>query len=151
MPTMMRIGDLAPDFTLLTTDGETVRLYETLKTSPVVLFFYLKAFTPLCIKEACDFQNRLPDFHAQGAAVFGISSDSSSVAGQFKKRFHLDFPLLLDEGGQVRKAFGVPRALGVLPGRSTYVIGQQGYLTGVTHANGGSHIHIQESLRFLAQ
>jgi thioredoxin-dependent peroxiredoxin len=147
----MNVGELVPDFTLLTTEGESVCLYQELQIAPVVLFFYLRAFTPLCTKEACDFQSRLPQFDELGAQVFGISSDSERVARQFKKTFGLQFPLLLDSDGTVRKLFGVPRVWGIVPGRATYVIGQDRRVTGVTHANGGSRIHVEESLQFLDQ
>lgn len=142
-------GDLAPDFTLISTDGEAVHLYTAVESAQVVLFFYLKAFTPLCIREACSFQNELPAFDTAGALVLGISPDSAPVARQFKKTFRLSFPLLLDVAGTVREAFQVPRLMGFIPGRSTYVINRDRRIAGITHAHGGSQVHVQESLRFL--
>ncbi len=145
----MKQGDLAPDFTLSSTESERVNLYATLERTQVVLFFYLKAFTPLCTSEACSFQSSLPSFQAAGAAVFGISPDSETIARQFKKLFRLEFPLLLDKDGNVRESFKVPRLLGFMPGRSTYVIGRDRRISGVTHAHTKGHLHVEESLRFL--
>ena len=140
---------IAPDFTLPSTIGEQINLYRVLQKQPVILFFYLKAFTPVCTSEACSFQNQLPSFEEQNAAVFGISSDSQSVARKFAETFKLKFPLLLDHGGAVRKLYDVPKFLGLLPGRSTYVIGQDKTIAYATHSQLGSHVHVEESLRFL--
>lgn len=145
----MKAGDIAPDFSLPSTEDESVHLYSVLESSPVVLFFYLKAFTPLCVSEVCTFQSELPSFIAAGARVFGISSDSETLARQFKRAMKLDFPLLIDKNGTVRQAFNVPRLLLVVPGRSTYVISRDRRISGVTHANGSGRVHIQESLQFL--
>ena len=145
----MNKGDLVPDFTLYSTEGDVINLYSQLEQHPVVLFFFLKAFTPLCTSEACSFQSQLPAFESAGAAVLGVSSDSESVARHFKKVFRLGYPLLLDQGGSVRKAFAVPRMLGFIPGRSTYVIGRDRTITGITHAHTRGKVHVEESLQFL--
>jgi peroxiredoxin Q/BCP len=139
----------APDFTLPSTTGAQINLYQVLERQPVVLFFYLKAFTPVCTSEACSFQNQLPSFQELNAAVLGISSDSKTVARKFAETFKLQFPLLLDTGGVVRKLYQVPKFLGLLPGRSTYVIGQDRAIVYATHSHLGSHVHVEESLRFL--
>ena len=139
----------APDFTLRSTTGGQIHLYQVLEEQPVVLFFYLRAFTPICTSEACSFQNQLPSFQEQNAAVFGISSDSETVARKFAETFKLKFPLLLDPGGAVRKLYQVPKFLGLLPGRSTYVISQDKTVVYATHSQLGSHVHVEESLRFL--
>lgn len=140
---------IAPDFTLPSTTGQQVNLYQVLEKQPVVLFFFLRAFTPVCTSEACSFQSQLADFQSVNAAVFGISSDSESVGRKFANTFKLQYPLLLDIGGKVRKLYQVPKFLGLLPGRSTYVISQNREVVYATHAQLGSHIHVQESLRFL--
>jgi thioredoxin-dependent peroxiredoxin len=139
----------APDFILLSTTGVAVNLYKLLEKQPVVLFFYLRAFTPICTSEACTFQNQLPAFQDLNAAVLGISSDSEAVARKFAEAFKLKFPLLLDSGGKVRKLYQVPKFLGFLPGRSTYVISQDKNIAYATHVQLGSHVHVEESLRFL--
>jgi thioredoxin-dependent peroxiredoxin len=140
---------IAPDFTLPSTTGAEIHLYSVLQKQPVVLFFYLKAFTPVCTSEACSFQSQLPSFQNLNAAVLGISSDSETVAHKFAAAFKLQFPLLLDAGGKIRKLYNVPKALGLLPGRSTYVISQDRNIAYVTHSLLGSHVHVEKSLRFL--
>ena len=145
----MKQGDVAPDFTLNSTDGEAVNLYTALEKTQVVLFFYLGAFTPLCTSEACNFQSNLAAFEVARASVIGISSDSEAVAIWFRKVFRLEFPILLDKDGNVRKAFQVPRLMRFIPGRSTYVIGQDRRIVGITHAHTKGQLHVEESLRFL--
>jgi peroxiredoxin Q/BCP len=140
---------IAPDFTLPSTAGAAVNLYKLLEKQPVVLFFYLRAFTPVCTSEACTFQRQLGAFQDLNASVLGISSDSENIARKFAETFKLQFPLLLDTGGKVRKLYKVPKFLGLLPGRSTYVIGQDKSIAYVTHAQLGSHVHVEESLHFL--
>lgn len=140
---------IAPDFTLPSTTGQHISLYKLLEKQPVVLFFFLRAFTPVCTSEVCNFQNQLPDFENVNAAVLGISSDSETAARKFAETFKLQYPLLLDSGGKVRKLYEVPKFLGLLPGRSTYVIGQNKNVVYVTHSQLGSRVHVQESLRFL--
>ena len=140
---------IAPDFTLPSTIGVEINLYRLLEKQPVVLFFYLRAFTPVCTSEACSFQNQLPAFQDFNAAVLGISSDSEIMARKFAEAFQLKFPLLLDTNGNVRKLYGVPKFLGLLPGRSTYVISQDKTVAFVTHSQLGSHVHIKKSLSFL--
>ncbi len=140
---------IAPDFTLPSTTGAQINLYQVLEKQPVVLFFYLKAFTPVCTSEACSFQSQLPSFQDLNAAVLGISSDSEAIARKFSAAFKLQFPLLLDGGGRVRKLYKVPKFLGLLPGRSTYVISQDRAIVYATHSTLGSHVHVEESLRFL--
>ena len=140
---------IAPDFTLPSTTGAEINLYQLLEKQPVVLFFYLRAFTPVCTSEVCSFQNQLPSFENINAAVLGISSDSETPARKFAEAFKLKFPLLLDNGGKVRKLYKVPKFLGLLPGRSTYVISQDRTVAYATHSQLGSRVHVQESLRFL--
>lgn len=145
---ILKEGDDAPDFILPSTTGEVVHLYEVLAQSPVVLFFYLKAFTPLCTVEACHFRENLREFRNYDALVYGVSSDSITDAKRFASQNHLSFPLLSDQDGNIRTQYGVPKALGLLPGRSTYVIGKDKKIKIVVHAQLGAQIHVAASLRF---
>ena len=122
----LRIGDFAPDFDLPTTSGRNFKLSEH-RGHPVVLYFYPKDGSPGCTKEACSFRDQYQDFEALGAEVIGISSDSEVSHRAFTAKNALPFPLLSDEGGQLRKKYAVPRAvLGLLPGRVTYVLDGEG-------------------------
>lgn len=140
-------GDAAPDFTLQSTTGSAINLYSVLDRSAAVLFFYLRAFTPLCTAEVCAFRDSTEEFEQLGAAVFGISTDGDDLARRFAGRYRLSYPLLIDEGGKVRQLYGVPKLFGLLPGRSTYVIGTDRKILQVTHAGLHSSPHVVKSLQ----
>jgi peroxiredoxin Q/BCP len=149
MPKRLQVGDIAPDFTLSSSTGEIVRLYDVLERSQVVLFFYPRAFTPVCTAEVCGFRDAADQFTALNAAVFGISSDAPDTLARFAKENRVDFPLLSDEGKRTRVAFAVPKMFGVLPGRVTFVIGQDRKIKHITMAGLSSDVHIAESLKQL--
>jgi thioredoxin-dependent peroxiredoxin len=135
-------GDKAPDFTLPAQGGAPVRLSDRLGERVVVLYFYPKDETPGCTKEACAFRDSYEVFTDAGAEVIGISSDSVDSHAAFADHHKLPFTLLSDEGGKVRKSYGVPSSLGLLPGRVTYVIDQSGVVRHVVNSqlNIGKHI-----------
>ncbi|MCG9893543.1 MAG: peroxiredoxin [Thermosynechococcaceae cyanobacterium MS004] len=145
----LKIGDRAPDFTLKSQDGASVRLYDLLAKKPVVLFFYPKDNTPGCTKEACAFRDRYSVFQEIGAEVVGISGDSVDSHQQFANAHRLPFTLVSDEGDRVRTAFGVPSTLWVLPGRVTYILNQQGIITQIFDSQLNFEGHIEEALKAL--
>jgi thioredoxin-dependent peroxiredoxin len=145
-------GDMiAPDFTLRSAEGPELNLYSELERSSVVLFFFPRAFTPVCTSEVCGFQDQFPAFQKLNASLLGVSSDSESAARRFRDTYLLQYPLLLDPGGRVRDLYRVPKLFGILPGRSTFVIGRDRRIVSVTHAQMSSQRHIEESLRFLQE
>src|SRR6516225_4397561 len=131
----VKAGDKAPDFTLPSQSGDQVRLYDRLGERVVVLYFYPKDDTRGCTAEACAFRDSYEVFTGAGADVIGVSSDS---VGKHK----LPFTLLSDEGGQVRKRYGVPAVLGLLPGRVTYVIDRRGMVRHVFNSMTNIDQHI---------
>jgi thioredoxin-dependent peroxiredoxin len=138
----IQVGDKAPDFTLPAQSGEQVRLYDRLGQRVVVLYFYPKDDTPGCTAEACAFRDSYEVFTDAGAEVIGVSSDSPDRHAAFADRRKLPFTLLSDQGGRVRKSYGVPAVLGVLPGRVTYVIDREGTVRHVFNSmtNIGQHV-----------
>ena len=138
----VQVGDKAPDFTLPSQSGEQVRLYDRLGERVVVLYFYPKDNTRGCTAEACAFRDSHEVFTDAGAEVIGVSSDSSDRHAAFAGRHNLPFTLLSDQGGRVRKSYGVPAVLGVVPGRVTYVIDREGTVRHVFNSmtNIGQHV-----------
>ena len=116
-----------------------------------MLFFYTKAFTPVCMAEVCGFRDAADQFDAKNVAVFGISSDSEVAASRFASHHRLPYPLLIDESGSVRKLFAVPKLFGLLPGRATYIIGRDRIIEHITVAGFRSELHISESLGWLSR
>ena len=139
----IQVGDKAPDFTLPSQAGEQVRLSDRLGERIVVLYFYPKDETVGCTKEACAFRDSYEVFAEAGAEVIGVSSDSVDKHAAFAGHHELPFTLLSDQGGAVRKSYGVPSALGVLPGRVTYVIDRSGTVRHVfsSQTNIGRHVN----------
>jgi len=143
-------GSKAPAFTLAADDGSKVKLAD-LKGSPVVLYFYPKDDTPGCTKEACGFRDSYADLQALGAEVWGVSGDDAASHQRYAQRHQLPFPLLVDQGNQLRKAFGVPSVLGLLPGRVTYVIDGQGVIRHVFNNLLDGPAHRREALQVLRE
>jgi len=149
MAESVREGDEAPDFLLKTQDGDDVRLSDFRGKKAVVLFFYPKDGSPGCTAEACKFRDSYESFKEFGAEVLGISSQSVESHSIFSLNLGLPYRLLSDEGGKVRKAYGVPASLGLLPGRVTYVIDKQGIVRHVFSSQIDVEKHVDESLRIL--
>jgi peroxiredoxin Q/BCP len=99
-------GDAAPDFTMPASGGRTASL-ATLKGKPFVLYFYPKADTPGCTKQACAFQEALPQLGKIGIEVIGVSKDKMKPIEKFAEKFNLTFPLASDHETQVAEAYGV--------------------------------------------
>lgn len=115
-----------------------------------MLFFYPKDNSPICTKEACSFRDSYEKFVEAGAEVIGVSSDSSESHKAFAKQHELSFPLISDHDGSLRKQFGVPSALGLLPGRSTYVIDKDGIVRLIFSAQFASDKHVQRAFNVVA-
>jgi peroxiredoxin Q/BCP len=145
----VRVGDVAPDFTLPDRTGKMVRLSEFRGHKAVVLYFYPKDDTPGCTKESCAFRDSYQDFQDAGAEVIGVSSDSSESHGKFAAKHRLPFTLLSDQGGQVRAKYGIPATLGLLPGRVTFVIDRDGVVRHVFNSQFQATQHVAEALQAL--
>jgi thioredoxin-dependent peroxiredoxin len=142
-------GSKAPDFTLPSQSGEIVNLKGFVGSKPVVLFFYPKDDTPGCTKQACAFRDDYEQFGKLDAEVIGISSASVESHRSFASKHDLPFTLLSDEGGKVRKLYGVPTTFGIFPGRVTYVIDEEGVIRYVFSSQLGVSRHVEEALRAL--
>jgi len=143
------VGDVAPNFSLPSQLGGWVQLRDLLGAGEVVLYFYPKDNTPGCTAEAKAFRDSYETFKELGANVVGISSDSVDSHVDFASRCELPFTLLSDAGGAVRKLYGVPSTLGVLPGRVTYVIDSQGVIRYVFNSQLNSAKHVKEAIKVL--
>ncbi|MEM9781701.1 MAG: thioredoxin-dependent thiol peroxidase [Pseudomonadota bacterium] len=124
-------GDAAPDFSLPAEDGRTLSLAD-FAGKKLVLFFYPKADTSGCTKEAVGFTEAIGAFEAAGAAVVGVSKDPVTKQGKFVSKHDLKTPLLSDEAGDLCERYGVwveksmygKKYMGIE--RSTFLIGPDG-------------------------
>jgi peroxiredoxin Q/BCP len=145
----VEVGHKAPDFELPDANGKRVRLADFRGKKAVVLYFYPKDDTPGCTKEACSFRDQYQDFQDAGAAVIGVSSDSSESHRKFAAKHRLPFTLLADRGGKLRRLYGVPATLGLLPGRVTFVIDGAGVVRHVFNSQLDATRHVREALEVL--
>jgi peroxiredoxin Q/BCP len=117
----------------------------------VVLYFYPKDNTSGCTAEACAFRDSHEVFTEAGAEVIGISSDSAERHAAFAGQHNLPFTLLSDQGGRVRRQYGVPAVLVLLPGRVTYVIDRQGTVRHVFNSMTNINQHVGDALEVVRQ
>ncbi len=147
----IRVGDHAPDFTLASQTGQQVSLADFRGRRAVVIYFYPRDGTAVCTKEACSFRDAYEAFVQAGAAVIGVSSNSAESHQSFAASHWLPFILLADTEGSLRKAFGVPKTLGILPGRVTYVIDKEGVVRQVFSSQFSPDRHVSEALGVVRQ
>ncbi|HEY9865410.1 MAG TPA: peroxiredoxin [Candidatus Obscuribacterales bacterium] len=145
----VKIGDLAPDFTLTSQTGKSVSIKDFRGQKSVVLYFYPKDDTPGCTAEACAFRDSYQVFKDAGAEVIGISSDTAQSHQQFATKYNLPFILLSDTGNKVRQLYGVPATMWVLPGRVTYVIDKDGVVRHLFDSMLDFSRHVEEALTTL--
>jgi len=103
---MLEQGTKAPDFTLVSDKGEEVTLSD-FHGQRVVLYFYPKADTPGCTKQACAVRDVYPKIEAEGAMVIGVSPDDPEDLVKFREKYDLPFILLSDPNHEVAEAYGV--------------------------------------------
>ena len=132
----LKVGEPAPDFTLPTAGGGEVSL-ASLRGKKVIVYFYPKADTPGCTKEACGFSEALPDFGGANAEIIGISKDPVKKLDKFAGKYGLQIRLASDETGDVTERYGswVEKSMygktymGI--DRSTFLVDEEGKVQGV--------------------
>ncbi|MEZ0393268.1 MAG: peroxiredoxin [Pseudobdellovibrionaceae bacterium] len=115
-------GDPSPLFSTKTHEGKDFDL-QSRKGSWTVLYFYPKAGTPGCTKQACAFRDNIEKIRSQGAEVFGISSDGVKEQAAFHQEHKLNFTLLADPEAEIVKKFGTKMPAVNLSKRWTFIIG----------------------------
>jgi peroxiredoxin len=121
---VLGVGSIAPEFQAESSDGRTVRLSD-FRGKAVVLYFYPKAFTPICTVETRRFRDNHSDLAALGAEVLGVSTDDLSVQCDFGRRQQVNFPLLADPERRIVSAYGVSWPMLARARRVTFVIDEQ--------------------------
>lgn len=130
---MLKEQELAPDFELPSDDGSTTRLSDY-RGRKVVLFFFPRADTPGCTKEACEFRDQSADFDEAGSVILGISPDTVEDIRAFREKYSLPYRLLADADHEVAEKYGVWKEKSMFGNtffgveRSTFVIDEEGRL-----------------------
>jgi peroxiredoxin Q/BCP len=117
----LQAGDAAPLFKAKTHDGGEFDLASR-KGQWTVLFFYPKADTPGCTAQACAFRDSIKLIRAEGAEVYGISTDTVESQAAFHEKHRLAFTLLADPDGAVTKAYGAKMPVMTMSKRWTFLI-----------------------------
>ena len=141
------VGDQIPSFSLKDQNGK-IRSSNKLNKS-LVLFFYPKDDTPGCTIEACGFRDKYDLFKILGAEVWGISNGSTQSHLGFANKNKLQYPLLCDQNNILRQKFGVPKKLGFIEGRVTYIINSEGIIKHIFEDLLNGPAHIKEAIKAL--
>jgi thioredoxin-dependent peroxiredoxin len=146
----LKVGDMVPEFTLPDQNGVLFDIKSNPGNKKLVIYFYPKDDSPGCTKEACYFRDLFEAFREADALIIGISAQSVASHKKFAEKHRLSFTLLSDKGNIVRKLFGVPtNALGLLPGRVTYVADRKGRVVYIFNSQSQAERHVDEALKIL--
>lgn len=105
----LELGSPAPKLKVFTDQGTTLNLGETLSTGITLVFFYPKAMTPGCVKQACSLRDGWDELQSRDLRIFGVSSDTVKTQAQFRDKYTLPFTLLADTDGKIADAFSKSR------------------------------------------
>ena len=141
-------GDVIPEFTLPNENNEMVTVSKSDQEKRVI-YFYPKDDTKVCTAQACSFRDWQSELNALGYRVIGISSDSPSSHQKFIAKHNLNFTLLSDQGGKVRKQFGAASFVGIIPSRKTFVIDENGTIEFIYNTLFESEEHVEAIKQFL--
>ena len=123
---LLKVGDVAPDFSAVANDGTAVRLKDSLGYGPIVLFFYPKDDTPGCTAQACSLRDGFAAIKAAGAVILGVSADTSQSHKAFAEKYHLPFSILADPDHRIIEAYGVKMPVVGIAKRVTFLIDRKG-------------------------
>lgn len=146
----LKVGTVAPVFSLLDQEGREVDVGKLIGKKALVVYFYPKDFTTGCTMEAHEFREMHEEFLKKGAEVIGVSSDDVASHKRFAEEHQLPFTLLSDPDNKVRDMYGAWGTAGT-PGRVTYLIDRQGVIRMVFSSQIQPRKHISEALRVLEE
>ncbi len=149
--THLKIGDIAPDFTLPSHTGDIIKLSHYIGKKNIVIFFYPKDDSYVCTKEACQFRDNYDVFIQLGAEVIGISTDTIDSHSSFVNKHRLPFILLSDNQGKVREQYGVGSTLGFIPGRITFIVDKKGVIQHIFSSQIQYKQHVSEAVKKLQE
>lgn len=126
-----KVGDPAPDFTLVGSDGKTYKLSDFKGKKPVVVAWFPKAFTGGCTAECKSMRASGQEIRKYDVAYFTASVDPADQNEKFAKSLDLDFPILSDPSTDTAKAYGVFNAERKVATRWTFYIDKQGKIAAI--------------------
>lgn len=118
----LKVGDTAPAFTVGNHKGQIFKLDDRKGKGWTVLYFYPKADTPGCTKQACAFRDSIKVIRAKNAEIYGISTDTVDEQAAFHKKHNLNFDLLADADAKITESFGAKMPVMKMSKRWTFVL-----------------------------
>lgn len=109
----LQVGAPAPEISAADQEGKTVDFKDVYAKGPTLVYFYPKADTPGCTKQACSIRDDWSALQAKGIQVLGVSGDKPEAQKAFQDKYKLPFTLIADHDGKVAQAFGVPFKNGI--------------------------------------
>lgn len=109
----LAVGAAAPEISAVDQDGKSVNFKDVYAKGVTLVYFYPKADTPGCTKEACSIRDSWGDLQKKGIQVLGVSGDKPEAQKKFAEKYKLPHTLIADSDNAVAKAFGVPTLLGI--------------------------------------
>jgi peroxiredoxin Q/BCP len=109
----LAIGAEAPRPGAIDQDGKPVDWAAPHAKGWVLVYFYPKADTPGCTKEACSLRDGFDELTKRGVTIFGVSGDTAAAQKAFQQKYKLPFTLIADTKSKVMDAFGVPHFMGI--------------------------------------
>jgi len=144
---MLSVNEPAPDFLAEITDGTSFRLSDLKNRKNIVLFFYPKAFSSGCTKQACLFRDVYDELSNLNCEIIGVSYDAANRNRDFKTAYRLPYHLISDNDKSIARLFGVTRFGGFLPfvKRVTFVIDTGGIIRNVIHHEFNIDKHFEQA------
>lgn len=144
--TTLRVGDSAPDFDVVASNGTRLSLRELRGQKNVVLYFYPKDFTAVCTRETCGFRDMYADLQGKDTEVVGVSFDDNETHQRFAKEHDVPFALVADTERTLAATYGATTfftALFSRPSRVTFLIDKQGKIAGIYKAELSASTHVE--------
>jgi peroxiredoxin Q/BCP len=141
----LRVGQKAPDFSVVSSSGKRLDLKELAGKKNVVLYFYPGDFTPICTKETCGLRDMYADLESHDTEVIGVSVDSNQSHEKFAKKYDVPFALVSDENRELAKQYGATSFLRDLLGktaRMTFVIDKKGVISAIFQGELSASKHV---------
>ena len=146
---MLKVGELAPEFSGRDQHGKTVTLRGSLARGRLIIYFYPKDFTPVCTAQACTFRDASEDLAELGATVIGVSGDNSDSHQRFAEKHGVPFSLLVDPERRIIKAYGASMPILNRTLRVTYGIDTNRRILGAFHHELSAAKHLSDVKRAL--
>ncbi|HKO48707.1 MAG TPA: peroxiredoxin [Polyangiaceae bacterium] len=146
---MLKVGDLAPEFSAQDQHGKTITLASLLERGRLVLYFYPKDFTPVCTAQACTFRDASSDLSSLSANVVGVSGDAVDSHQRFAEKHSVPFSLIADPERRIIKPYRASLPIINHTLRVTYVIDTNGRILGAFHHEFSAAKHLDDVKRAL--